>query len=87
MKTLTKRPFQVYLRPDQRVALQDLASKLKVSVAELIRRSVDEYLAKHREGELAESDPAWRIIGLGKSGIGDVAARHNDYILPLTNTF
>jgi len=77
MRTLTKRPIQVYLDVDQEEALRALAQRLQVSIAELIRRSVDRFLA-----ELPlEDDPAMRIVALGHSGLGDLARNHDKYII------
>lgn len=77
MRTLTKKPIQVYLDVNQEEALRALAQKLQVSIAELIRQSVDRFLA-----ELPlEDDPAMRIIGLGHSGLGDLARNHDKYII------
>lgn len=76
MRTLTKKPIQVYLDVDQEEALRALAQKLQVSIAELIRQSVDRFLA-----ELPlEDDPAMRIVALGHSGLGDLARNHDEYI-------
>jgi hypothetical protein len=76
MSTLTKRPIQIYLEQEQDRALRALAQKLGLSIAELVRRSIDHYLA-----ELPlEEDPALSIVGLGHSGAGDLAAEHDRYI-------
>jgi len=76
MATLTKRPIQVYLEERQDRALRALAKAQQVSIAELIRRSVDLLLA-----ELPiEDDPAMRIVGLGDSGLGDLAENHDKYL-------
>jgi hypothetical protein len=46
-------------------------------MAELIRRSVDRYLA-----ELPlEEDPLWDIVGMFDSGIGDLSEKHDEYIV------
>jgi hypothetical protein len=76
MSTLTKRPIQVYLKQEQDRALRALAQKLGLSIAELVRRSIDHYLAELP----VEEDPALGIVGLGHSGVGDLAAEHDRYI-------
>lgn len=76
MGTLTKKPFQVYLRPEQLEALRDLAEKRNVSVAELVRQSVDMLLAEVPAEEDALSD----IVGMFDSNVGDLAERHDDYL-------
>ena len=76
MSTLTKRPIQIYLEQEQDRALRALAQKLGLSIAELVRRSIDHYLAEWP----VEKDPALNIVGLGHSGVGDLAAEHDRYI-------
>ncbi len=76
MSTLTKRPIQIYLEQEQDRALRALAQKLGLSIAELVRRSIDHYLAELP----VEEDPALSIVGLGHSGVGDLAAEHDRYI-------
>ena len=77
MTTLTKKPIQVYLERNQDRALRALAKRRGVSIAELIRRSVDKYLAALP----VEDDPALQIMGLGRSGLGDLAERHDEYLV------
>jgi predicted DNA-binding protein len=76
MSTLTKRPIQIYLEQEQDRALRALSQKLGLSIAELVRRSIDHYLAELP----VEEDPALSIVGLGHSGVGDLAAEHDRYI-------
>lgn len=76
MRQLVKKPFQIYLDQRQDKILRRLAAKEKVSVGELIRRSLDRFLAEIP----LEEDPAMQIIGLGHSGKGDLAARHDYYL-------
>jgi hypothetical protein len=69
--------LQVYLYQRQIDVLRALAKRQKVSMAELIRRSVDRYLA-----ELPlEEDPLWDIVGMFDSGIGDLSEKHDEYIV------
>jgi hypothetical protein len=76
MAVVTKKPIQVYLRPEQLAALRGLARRRKVQVAELVRQGVDKLLAEVP----ADEDPLWRIVALGDSGLGDLAERHDEYI-------
>lgn len=76
MRTTSKKPLQVYLESDQEQALRALAQRWQVSMAELIRRSVDRFLAELP----VEDDPAMRIVGLGHSGMGDLARDHDKYL-------
>ena len=50
-----------------------------ISLAELIRRTIDRYLAELP----VEEDPALRVIGLGRSGRSDMASKHDDYLAAL----
>ncbi len=76
MRALKKKPIQIYIEPKQELLLEQLAREKGTSKAEIIRRSIDRYL-----GDLpAEKDPAFGIIGLGRSGKGDISANHDAYI-------
>ncbi|MDI3281535.1 MAG: CopG family transcriptional regulator [Bacillota bacterium] len=71
-----KHPLQVYLDAQQLEALRALAKKRDTSVAELVRESLSRYLAEVPVSE----DPALEIIGLGRSGRGDLSAQHDFYL-------
>jgi len=77
MATLTKKPIQVYLRPEQLEALRYLSQRRKVPVAELVRQGVDRLLAEVPP----EEDPLLNIIGMFDSGLGDLAEKHDEYIV------
>lgn len=77
MRKLRERPIQIYLRPDQDAALRSLAKQEKVAIAELVRRGIDQLLVQIP----VEQDPALRIVGLGRSGLGDLAENHDKYIV------
>lgn len=76
MRALKKKPIQIYLEPDQDKVLEALSKKRGISKAALIRLSLDTYL----KNIPLEDDPALRIIALGKSGKGDLAEKHDNYI-------
>jgi hypothetical protein len=76
VSNLAKRPFQIYLKPAQDQALRALAEREGVSLAELIRRSIDRYLAELPQ----EDDPAMDLIGLGRSGRGNLSTNHDRYL-------
>ena len=76
MTTLTKKPLQVYLRQEQLDALRGLSEKQHVSLAELVRQAVDRLLNETP----VEEDPLWDIVGLGASGIGNLAEAHDQYL-------
>jgi hypothetical protein len=72
----TKKPVQVYLRPEQLDALRLLATKQGLSVAELIRQSVDLLLMETP----IEDDPLWNIVGLGSSDVHDLSLEYDRYL-------
>jgi hypothetical protein len=78
MRTLKKKPIQMYIEPRQDTALAVLAKKRGVSKAELIRESIEKYLTTLPLDE----DPAMGIVGLGSSsGKGDTSAQHDRYLV------
>jgi hypothetical protein len=79
MSILTKRPVQIYLEQRQQLALKRLAAKRKVSVSELVREGVERLLTEMP----IEDDPAWKLIGLGSSGVTDLAERHDEYLIQI----
>lgn len=76
MTTLAHSPLQVYLRPEQVEALRGLAKKHHTSMAELVRQGVDRLLADIPP----QDDPLWTLVGLGNSGLGDLASDHDRYL-------
>jgi hypothetical protein len=81
MATLTKRPIQVYLEERQDRILRRLAAEEGISLSELIRRSVDLMLDQLP----MEKDPAWKIVGLGNTGISDLGTGHNNHLVEELN--
>jgi hypothetical protein len=73
---------QIQLTEDQSRRLHQEARRSGKSVAEVIRRSVDEYLeqASERSLGLPTREAAMKVAGLFHSGNNDVAARHDDYL-------
>ena len=79
MRALKKKPIQIYLDVKQDNALEYFAKKIGASKAELIRRSVDDFLKKRIP---LEKDPALEIVGLaGKIGVSDMSEKHDEYIV------
>ena len=74
---LTKHPVQIYLDERQNQALRRLSKERKASVSELIRRGIDLLLTQIP----VENDPAYHLIGLGKSGVNNIAENHDEYIV------
>jgi predicted DNA-binding protein len=73
---------QISLEPEQAERLRRLARERGVSMAHLIREAVDRTyagsVAPATRAELAER--ALSAVGTGHSGLGDVSARHDDYL-------
>ena len=76
---LTKKPIQIYLRPQQLDVLRCVAQRRNVSIAELVRQGVDRIL----DDIPPEDDSLWELVGLVKSGPSDVADRHDEYLAQL----
>ena len=76
MKTLKKKPLQMYIEPRQDAALAALAKNRGVSKAELIRESIERYITAIP----VEEDPALGLIGLGSSGKRDLSRKHDRYL-------
>ena len=72
---------QIQLTEEQAKGLKRLAKKEGISVAEVIRRSVNDTL---KEGGAPSEDELWdrafEVVGLGRSGMHDVSERHDDYL-------
>ena len=76
MKSLQKRPIQVYIEPRQNNVLELLSKKMRVSKAEIVRKSLDKYFNKLP----VEEDPALGLIGLGNSGKKGLSDKHDRYL-------
>lgn len=73
---------QVQLTEEQARRLRELAARRGVSVAQLIRESVEELIG-HSAGPGVEERRRRAIAAAGRfrSGRGDVSARHDDYLV------
>ena len=76
MKTLKKKPLQMYIETGQDAALTVLAKKRGLSKAELIRESLTRYLSSIPLND----DPAMGLVALGKSGKRDLSEKHDAYL-------
>jgi hypothetical protein len=76
MAGMKKKPLKVYLRQEQLEPLRALAERRGESLAALVRQGVDLLLAEVS----IQEDPLWDIVGLGRSDVGDLALRHDDYL-------
>ena len=72
---------QVQLTEEQARALRDLASVRQVSVAELIRQSVDTLVQSSGEIDMEERRRrAIAAAGRFHSGASDISAKHDEYL-------
>ncbi len=72
---------QISLEPEQAERLRRLARERGVSMAHLIREAVDaSYGPAAPDSREALWERAWRAVGCGHSGLGDVARNHDRYL-------
>ena len=69
---------QVYLDPDQRRRLQDEAHRKGLSMAELLRRIINEHLRSERRPVNREAYLS--IVGMGQDPRPDVSEHHDRYL-------
>ncbi len=74
--SLHRSPIQIYLNERQNQALRRLAKEKNTTVSELVRRGIDLLLRQVP----AEQDPAYHMIGLGASGVTNIAEKHDEYL-------
>ena len=70
---------QVYLPPSEYRDLKEEAKRLNISLAELLRQLVHQYLDKKVKPTLTKKDYLG-IVGLGTSGKSDVSEKHDQYL-------
>lgn len=72
---------QIQLTESQVQHLKQLAAEQNTSMAEIIRRSIDEYLHKnHGVDERQRIARAKAIAGRFHSGQGDISIKHDEYL-------
>ncbi|MDP3723082.1 MAG: CopG family transcriptional regulator [Candidatus Omnitrophota bacterium] len=71
---------QVYLKPVQHHALVEEARERRLSLAALVRELVDQHLHQQLPAPADRSQALLGVIGLGHSGLSDVAKRHDHYL-------
>ena len=73
---------QIQLTERQSIRLRALASRHRLSVAEIIRRAVDDTLAAEaRDNHEEARRRAISAIGCVHSGVRDLSEKHDDYVL------
>lgn len=73
---------QIQLTEDQAEALKRKAKEQDVSIAELIRRSIDLYIRSEKwpVSEEERREQMLSIIGMGRSGLTDLSTNHDYYL-------
>lgn len=80
MKTMvSEKRTQVYFPKELFRRLEKKAKKESKSSAAVIREAVERYLEQEREIDW-DNDPIFKLAGLGDSGLGDLAAKHDEYL-------
>lgn len=82
MRTLKKKPIQVYIDSKQDNVLDVLSKKRGISKSELIRESLDKFL----NSLPIDEDPIMGIVGLGSSDKSDLSTKHDKYIASYTSS-
>jgi len=73
---------QIQLTEQQSILLKRIASDKRLSVAELICRSIDLYLNVQTEPSPDERErQLLSIVGIGNSGLSDLAEKHDAYLV------
>jgi hypothetical protein len=83
-----REPVQVYLDPEDRALLLDIAQRTATSQAEVLRRGL-----RRMAGEVADHPPGASLDVLtdslqGVEGVpSDLAARHDEYLYPMDPSY
>lgn len=75
-----KVPLQVYIDKVVARRLRKAAERQATSQAALVRQFIEQGLGRETP---PEADPAMEIVAMGRSGIKDLAARHDDHLVEL----
>ncbi len=72
---------QIQLTEEQSRQIRSIAEENNKSMAEVIRRAVDDWLARYGD-ELAatQQERALEVVGRYRSGLSDISDRHDDYL-------
>ena len=72
---------QIQLTEEQSREIKSIAEREEVSMAELIRRAVDDWLARYGDTvSQAKKERALAVVGRYRSGLTDVAEKHDEYL-------
>ena len=70
----------IYLEREELQALRTEARRARISLAELLRWLVREYLRERSPAPRAPVSLYLKIVAMGASGRSDVSERHDDYV-------
>lgn len=72
---------QIQLTEEQASALKALAAARRVSLAELVRQSIEGFLAAQQALDRSERKRrALAVVGKFRSDVTDLSVRHDDYL-------
>jgi hypothetical protein len=71
---------QIYLTKEQHDALHRSAQRSGVSMTEELRRLIDRHLLAKGVDPMLAREVIFSFVGIGESGVHDVAERHDDYL-------
>ncbi len=71
---------QIQLTEEQAAQLKELAHEGKVSIAAIIRKALDQYLAKQQPNRRTLYRQGLSIVGKYKAGVHDISIEHDRYL-------
>ncbi len=78
---VSEKRTQVYFPLNLYRKIERTARKESKSSAQIIREAVELYLEKKKEKEIDwENDPFFKLVGIMKSGAGDLSVNHDHYL-------
>ncbi len=75
-----KEKTMIYLEAQDLKALREDARARRISLAELLRRLVREYLDTRKESRPPDAEVYLKIVALGSSGLTDVSELHDQHL-------
>lgn len=75
--------YQMFIEENQKRMLEEMHRRLKVPVAELVRRAIDRLVAEEGAPYLAADDEADNLLSLAgvcEGGPSDLADNHEQYL-------
>jgi hypothetical protein len=72
---------QIQLTEQQSREIKSIAEREKTSMADLIRRAVDDWLARYSDAAReARKKRALEVVGRYRSGLSDISENHDHYL-------